>query len=74
MYVCFYILEKSKQLAFCLERLRQNVIATKRFPSSVPTMRCNDMLSMISVNIAAQFTSRTPWLRVTLWGWGKCCT
>ena len=56
-YCCFgYILEKSKQFSFFLERLWQNVIATKRSPSSVSDMRCNDMLSMISVNIAAKFT------------------
>ena len=58
-YCCFgYILEKSNQFSFCLERLWQYVIATKRFPSSVPHMRCNEMLSMISVNniIAAKFT------------------
>ena len=47
-----------QRIGILLETTVANIIATKRFPSSVPNMRCYDMLCMILAIIAAKFTSK----------------
>ena len=50
------IWRKANNWHFAWNNYNKIIIETKRFPSSVPNMRCYDMLSMILVIITAKFT------------------